>query len=636
MKKFSFILLIAMFVACVVPIQAKDKAQDICKGMLFFDGEVSKDKTTKQKIPFGQGKLFIKGYRDNNIVDNIAITGDFEGDTVRNAAFYINDKGSCNWNNQYNKYSISQGDVFYGLISYNYSYEKDLKMLYLTVSLVEGKLLCYGSKPTGNVRIMPKDKLQYVISFEKSDRVPYRRSYYVSPTTIRFNSQNSTFAYDDACYALKSLIKDNTYEASNKGDWEIKWIEGKLNNGVSIYSSPEFHKNFSLSGSNGVYVRTDSDSGKLPLSDGGYFSWSGNGNSMRLYFPNGEIFDGSFKKIPFEKDNLSGYSEKNLAVAAKKIMGSASSDYTIETGTYSYPSGKSERVRNGEFIDRKLNNQKHDIKDYYSLISGAKQLSANYDDYLSLCKRNFWEYIGKNNMSELDKALYKKTPEYTVKYQEYTTSLNGLLYEIVSCYASDFTTTGMNVYKNIDLGESAAKSLPLLPIDSKNWWQSALPLKPSCLSSGNDGRIKFPINTTDLDFLIYLQEANDAKELALLCLMKPGATVEYNPYDAIPTAVGLYLINKDTNRVLADLSKYIDTGDPNKYKAIFKQVKAKDKAQRERRENEAMRQYKQRYGNNASPCGACGGTGSLTYWGNGGSYKRVCNQCGGTGRIYKR
>lgn len=626
-----------------VPMESKNMSQDLCKGMLFFDGDVAKDKSTKQKIPIGHGKLFVKGYDGYNIVDNIAIIGDFDGQSVKNASFCINDNGECNWNNEYNKHTIRTERVFNGQISYNYSYDRDTKKLYLTVNLLEGELFSIPSNSKKNVQITPEDNLQYKMSFEKSDRVPYNRRFNVNPLTIRNTSNNNT-DYTDAVFSiLNPIIEENYWEATNTGDWEIKWIGGKLINGLNLKvlkskSSDGTCLDFKIEGENGVNAHSDGNAGKLPLSDGGYLSWTDWGKSMQLHYPTGEIYSGTFDKIPFTLDYINGSCSSELfANAAKSIIESSASDFVIGTGTFISSTGKSERVKDGRFIDRLLNNRNNsDSLDYATLISGAKILSDNYDDYKALCKRDFWEYIGKGNISELDKELYKKTPEYKLQYKAYQEALDGLYYEVVACYANDFSTKGASIYKKIDLGESEARALPLLPIDRDNWWQSALPLKSSCVTSGNVSWIKIPITSTDIDFLRYLQSSGEADELALLCIMKPGITIEYNPYDAVPTAVGLYLINKTTNAILEDFCKYLDTTDPNKYKAIFEQINIKDKAKYKSQVEAQKKDYQRRYGKNASPCPSCAGTGSLTYWGSGGSYKKTCGSCGGTGRIYKR
>lgn len=619
-----------------MPIAAKDKPQDICKGMLLFDGEVIKDKSTKQKVPTGNGKLFI---RKSQTEDNVAIVGKFDGNNVFDASFYIDEEGSrnCYWNGKLGA-NGNKGTIFRGTLSYDYTYNKQLKELQLVVNLLDGEIIGRIGDMVNFVPVSAKDNIKYRMAFKNGDWIPFERRFNIFPPTIKFISNEISNSNKYSFSPLIPLFIESEWSAEEgNGSWEIKWVSGKLKNGIDIQAigyKSGYCDEFSLSGSNGVSMSTNTLSGKLPLADGGYFSWAG-GESMRLYYPTGEVFDGSFERLPFDIKSLEYFNAHNKATAAMQIMESTVSDFTIADGTYTNSTGKRERVKNGKFIDRLLNNHNNGL-DYATLISGAKLLSANYDDYKNLCKRDFWEYIGKGNISELDKEIYKKTPEYAERYRAYQEALNGLFYEVVSCYASDFSTNGANVYKQIDLGESAARNLPLLPIDRNNYWQSALPIKSTCVASGNYSRVKFPINSTDIDFLKYLQDANEIEELALLCIMKPGTTIEYNPYDAVPTAVGLYLINKNSYTILADFSKYLDTTDPNKYKGIFKQINAKDKAASKRKADAEMREYQQRYGKNASPCPACLGNGSLTYWGNGGSYKKTCRTCGGTGRIYKR
>ena len=663
MKSKTLLFISVLLLLCAVPMKADNKKyQDICKGMLFFSGDVVKDKANKQKMPSGQGKLFVRGYDGNNIVDNIAVTGYFDGDTVTNASFYINEEKAsyfkrCLWNDKLLINNWSQ-TVFEGTMSYSFDFDKETKSLRLKVELLEGELLGIVKYNHEDylvpLKITPENSVFYVMTFKKSDRIPYHHAIKTYGTSIKVKSQILSSPYEDIVLApIKPFIEEITLSAVEyEGRWRVTIDECRLKNNIKfrpVYSDEGRGKlcNFSLFGKDGVYFGEDDRNHvglKLPLEDGGYFEFHfdvyANDSKGRLYFPTGEVFDGTFRHLPFisfRDIQYGNLDDKCKAVA--NIMKSKSTDFTMGDGMYYNTSGKSERVKDGEFPDRvietKLAEFNHGL-DYVSLISGAKLLSANYDYYLNLCSRDFWKYIGRGDISELDKSIYKKRPEYTTQYQAYTSALNGLLYEVVSCYASNFTTKGATIYKNIDLGNSAAKNLPLLPIDRNNWWQSALPLKSTCQSSPDESRVKFVINSTDIDFLKYLQDANTSDELALLCIMKPGTTIEYNPYDAIPTAVGLYLINKSTNTVLYDLSNYLDTSNPVKYKAIFKQINTKDKAAYKRKADSEMREYRNRYGQNAHPCGTCGGTGYRTYWSNGRQYKKVCNVCGGRGRYYTR
>lgn len=629
----------ALLILCVMPAVAKDKSQNICEKMLFFDGVVVKDESTKQKVPNGYGKLYVKGYED---VDNIAITGCFHGDSVADASFNIDDDGNgyCEWNYKRST-SITKGLIFQGSLSYTYTYDKYSKELQLTLNLLDGELWL-GPESSMYFPVTLKDNLKYTMTFEKRDYLPYNRHFNIYPSTLRFKTKNNFGLNEYVIAPLKPLITENEWEANvNGGYWKVKWIGGVLKNGTNIKG--EDYRKFSLSGTNGVYIKKEAESGKLPLADGGYFSWRGRGRSMRLYFPNGEIFEGSFDKVPFEKDNISGHNIEYLASAAKQIMESSSTDFSLGTGTYYYPSGKSEQVRYGKYIDRLLNNCSIGL-DYYSLISGARSLSANYNGFVDLCRHDFWGYIGMGDVSKLAKTRYQKSSEYNTQYQAYTKALNSLFYAVSDCYASNFTINGASIYKDIGYTD-AENTLPLLYISQDNS-SVYLPIKSSCLHIGKTESYsyssnEFILNSNDVDFLNYLQEANKAQELGLLCIFKPGfvpdkyrSPVDY--WSPFATAVGLYLINKNTNTVLANFSKYLDTTNPSKYIAILKQLDAKEKAASQRREQKEMREYQKIYGKNAYPCPRCVGLGSLTYWGNRGSYKKICGSCGGTGRIYKR
>lgn len=635
-----------------VPMESKNKPQDLCKGMLFFEGDVTKDKSTKQKMPIGYGKLFVKGYDGYNMVDNIAIIGNFDGQSVINASFCINDNGRCNWNNEYNKYTIKNERVFNGKISYNYSYDNDTKKLYLTVNLLEGELFSNPSNSIKNIPITPEDDLQYKMAFEKSDRVPYNRRFNVNPLTIRFTSKNNT-DYTDAVFSiLNPIIEENYWEATNTGDWETKWIGGKLKNGqnlkvLSYKFSDGSCLDFKIEGTNDIHAHSEGIAGKLPLSDGGYLSWTDRGKSMQLQYPTGEIYSGSFDKIPFKLEYITGHCNADLyATAVKNIIESSSSDFVISTGTFIDSTGKSERVQDGKFVNRLINNNDSSSLDYATLIAGAIPLSTNNELYVSLCQNDFWKYIGKGDISDLDKAIYKETPAYAEQYKAFQEDLNGLFYEVIPCKAYDFTTSGATVYqRNQDeiLGVSPLLHIPQDQVSGSSVGRRdcALPLKNSCLVKlqYNCG-VNLPIKSTDINFLSYLQNINNSDDLGLLCIMKPGIQVnsDFGSYNYIVTPVSLYLIDKNTNSILADFTQYIDTDKPSKYKKIFSQREASVKAEKKKQTDAAIKEYKRSFGANASPCATCAGTGRRTYTSSttGQQYKKVCNVCGGTGRIYKR
>lgn len=244
-----------------------------------------------------------------------------------------------------------------------------------------------------------------------------------------------------------------------------------------------------------------------------------------------------------------------------------------------------------------------------------------------------------------DKEIYKKSPEFTDQYNAYKNALDETFYEIVSCYGTDFTTKGANIFKSIPdhSRTGTVYALPLLPIMSKSernneaYTYCAMPVKPTSLTKPKSKydfyTIKLPLYSTDIRLLQQIENAVKNEEIGLLCIMKPGVFVQYYDYDNIATSVGLYLINTRTKDIYADFSKFLDKTLPLSYKKSLPQKEIRERAVRERLEKE---EFRKTYGNNASSCGHCGGLGKLTYWSNGHSYQKLCNYCGGRGVIYKR
>lgn len=421
MKRLYSIFIVALLTLCSLPITAKDnKPQDICEKILYFNGNVVKDKATKQKVPTGIGKLFIQ----KDIVSNyVSIEGDFNGNTVDNATFIVGEDGhgNCFWNGI--KYSdlprsywtnSDEEKIFQGTVSYSYSYNKNTKDLLLTVNLQKGDLLCH-SLQSSKTWITPEDKISYTISFAKNGlnffkiMVYKERRYNVSPNSIKFNTQEVPKDVDNTA-PLIPLITESEWEAKeNGGHWEINWIKSTLKNGAEIQPVYKLGgvTRFTLSGNNGVHFNDEDVFAnlKLPLSDRGYFEWEGESKRMRLYYPTGEIYEGTFNKLPFNKD------KRPYDISA--IMRSTVADFGMGEGTYTNASGKAERVKNGEFIDRIAETiqaaqeqpKSPEKPDFFSLTASAIPLKNNHAKFTSLCHRDFWTYIGKKGASERQRNL---------------------------------------------------------------------------------------------------------------------------------------------------------------------------------------------------------------------------------------
>ena len=116
-KHLKLIISLVSLILIALPLSSKER--DVCP-MLTFEGEVVKNKTTKQKEPSGLGTLLIyngqkyRSYNDQTLVDTyiLKLSGHFNGNHISNASLYLND-----------------AKIYNGEITYNYSYDKKAKRL---------------------------------------------------------------------------------------------------------------------------------------------------------------------------------------------------------------------------------------------------------------------------------------------------------------------------------------------------------------------------------------------------------------------------------------------------------------------------------------------------------------------------
>ena len=288
-KQIKFGLLIALLMFSIASLAAKDeKPQNLCKGMLFFNGQVVKNKETKQKEPSGQGELFIKQTYETN---NVSIKGNFVGDKVYDAVFSINEEKafdfkSCYWNGKLLNSSWSQ-IVFKGTMSYSFDFDKESKSLRLKFELLEGELFGVVEYNYRDhlvpLKITPENSVFYDMTFEKRDRIPYHHAIKTYGTSIKVKSQILSSPYEDIVLApIKPFIEEITLSAVEyEGRWRVTIDECRLKNNIKfrpVYSDEGRGKlcNISLFGKDGVYFGEDDRNNvglKLPLEDGGYFEF---------------------------------------------------------------------------------------------------------------------------------------------------------------------------------------------------------------------------------------------------------------------------------------------------------------------------------------------------------------------------
>ena len=134
-KQINLIITFFSLLLIALPLSAKER--DVCP-MLKFQGELIKNKTTKQKEPSGLGTLLIyngqkyRSYNDKTWVDTyiLKLSGNFNGEHISTASLYLND-----------------AKIYSGEITYDYSYDKRTKKLEINLSLAKGHIsVFYGHR----------------------------------------------------------------------------------------------------------------------------------------------------------------------------------------------------------------------------------------------------------------------------------------------------------------------------------------------------------------------------------------------------------------------------------------------------------------------------------------------------------
>lgn len=619
-------LIISLLSLILIALPLSSKERDVCP-MLTFEGEVVKNKTTKQKEPSGSGVLSVANYNESKGTYTLKIYGSFNGESIKNGLLYLNG----------NK-------IYNGDISYKYSYDKNSKRLTLSLNLFHGTLYVlygYRDKQEYQLPINAKNEFSYSISAEKRNGNKY--VYSIKPSKPRLYYSNSVFSPDaegKLTTILRGKIKTNDWVAeANSGIWEGKWLKAILSDGSRL----TLNRDDVIV--NGDSTNFSSSRYTVRLADGGFFQYS-EGNDYSLIFPNGDKFTGSFKKVPLPVKERSVYeiwanpnkkykrSEDGPVIFEKidkftdspldnyfSLMSKKSSDFELWDGTYTYKSGQTERVKNGQFPDRILATyigSNDGIPSYSSLIQNAGKLDSKEasNEYTALCNKSFWEYIGKSDISELDKELFKQSSEYNTKFEQYQNALSTARYyaQITLRHKSDYGKFSTNKATfQVSLPYDDENHLPVLYFYNAGDIRTMFPISSSCKKTIYDGLpearwsesvIAFDVPSTNLEFLKYLQESFEANELGLLMIFKPGRIYEIDKYGLkgiITTPVALYLINSKTNTVLYDLGKYIDRNF-TRYGTIFRQIISREKeADRTTYHKQAKR----------IKCPVCSGTGYL-------------------------
>lgn len=647
-KHLKLIISLVSLILIALPLSSKER--DVCP-MLTFEGEVVKNKTTKQKEPSGLGTLLIyngqkyRSYNDQTLVDTyiLKLSGHFNGNHISNASLYLND-----------------AKIYNGEITYNYSYDKKAKRLEINLNLTKGNIsVFYGHYRNDNEYSLPVDstnKVNYTISAIKKNTLP--DDYTIRPSKQRLYFSNTVFspeADDKLAQILIGRIKTNNWVAeATKTKWEGKWLNAIFSNGGKLTLND---KDITIYGDSTQY---NSSRYLVRLADGGYFQYS-EGNDYSLIFPNGDKYSGSFKKVPLPVKIGSIYNYNQNDIFDKNdefkgdrfenylsLMSKNSSDFELWDGTYTHKSGQTERVKNGEFPDRLLAtyiSRNGGLPSYSSLIQNAGKLDSKEasNEYTALCNKSFWEYIGKSDISELDKELFKQSAEYSPKFEQYQNALSTARYyaQIPLRHKSDYGKFSTNKATfQVSLPYDDENHLPVLYFHNAGDIRTMFPISSSCKKTIYDGLpearwsesvIAFDVPSTNLEFLKYLQESFEANELGLLMIFKPGRIYEIDKYGLkgiITTPVALYLINSKTNTVLYDLSKYIDRNF-TRYGTLFRQIISREKEEERQQQIELDSKYHKQAIRKA--CSWCLGRGYVQGYM---SQEQKCPVCHGKGYEY--
>lgn len=549
-KYLKSVIAFVMLFLLTIPVSGKER--DVCP-MLTFVGEVVKNKTTKQKEPSGYGTLLIyngqkyRSYNDQTLVDIyiLKLSGNFNGEHISTASLYLND-----------------AKIYSGEITYDYSYDKKTKKLEINLRLAKGHIsVFYGHrhKDEYSLPVDSTDKVNYTISVINKNTLPY--DYSIRPSKPRLYFSNSIFspdADDKLAQILVGKIKTNNWVAeATKTKWEGKWLNATLLNGSKLSLNDN---EITVYGDSTQY---NSSRYLVRLADGGFFQYS-KGNDYSLIFPNGDKFTGSFKKVPLPVKERSVYeiwanpnkkytrTEDGSVIFEKideftdspldnyfSLMSKKTSDFELWDGTYTHKSGQTERVKNGQFPDRLLATyigSNDGLPSYSSLIQNAGKLDSkeSCNKLRALCNKSFWEYIGKSDISELDKELFKQSAEYNIKFEQYQNALSTARYYSIrpfesSSYYGHFSTNKATF--QIPVPYYNVNNLPVIYIVNAEEMLTMFPLSSSCKRTRNyevlgeresEPVFAFDVASTNLEFLKYLQESYQAGELGLLMIFKPG------------------------------------------------------------------------------------------------------------------
>lgn len=257
----------------------------------------------------------------------------------------------------------------------------------------------------------------------------------------------------------------------------------------------------------------------------------------------------------------------------------------------------------------------------FTYVVGAYKFFEESDasEFRALSANDLFAYLGKENMDDLDKAVYVKSCQYKEDMQSFQQKRNekfAIFTPFVYKDMPKFYGDGFAPYFQSAWNKSNFKNFIEI-------YDIIIPIKPTCF---RDNRYFFKCNDTEK--LVDLRSKKD--DLYFLIIVKPGAKVvkSYSLYDGKPSfdvtlasPVSLYVVDCNTKETLLDLTSCLRKVNIATEKQTLEGLAKRD-LQKEKRERGTYHKIPR-----IERCPLCYGSGSLSYNG------ERCSLCKGSGTI---
>lgn len=244
---------------------------------------------------------------------------------------------------------------------------------------------------------------------------------------------------------------------------------------------------------------------------------------------------------------------------------------------------------------------------------------SDASEFRALSANDLFSYLGKNNMDDLDKAVYVKSSQYQSDMQSFQQKRNGkfaiftpfVYKDMPKFYGDGFTPYFQSAWN----GSNFKNFIEICDI--------IIPIKPTCF---RDNRYFFKCDDTEK--LVDLRSRKD--DLYFLIIVKPGAKVvkSYSVFDGKPSTyatlaspVSLYVVDYNTKETLFDLTSCLRKVNIATEKQTLEGLAKRD-LQKDKRERGTYHKTPK-----IERCPTCHGSGRLSYNG------KRCSLCNGSGTI---